>query len=100
MNRIAVAVLIASGISMGSAQAAQEGLVNVKVGNVSALNDIGIAEGTSIQVPIGIAAQVCPDVDANVLAKQKDGSAIDCTVTQDMANEAFINFAKNHKTTQ
>jgi hypothetical protein len=100
MNRIIVAGLLASALSVGIAQAAQEGLVNVKVGNVSALNDIGIAEGTSIQVPIGIAAQVCPGVDANVLAKQKEGAVVDCTVTQDSANEAFINFAKNHKTTQ
>ncbi len=91
--------IVASLLAIGTSQAAQEGLVNVKVGNVAALNDIGILEGTVIQVPVGIAAQVC-GVDANIIAKQGQDAVTDCTVNQDMASKAFINFAKNHNTTQ
>lgn len=50
-------VLTATG---GALAQKQEGLVNVGVGDVTALNDIGIANGTSVQVPVGIAAQVSP----------------------------------------
>ena len=73
--------------------------MNVTVGDVAALNDIGIANGTSIAVPVGIAAQVC-GVDANVIAKQGQGAVANCKVDQQMASQAFINYAKNHKTTQ
>lgn len=93
---VAAAVLLTA--TGGAFAQTQEGLVNVEVGDVAALNDVGIANGTSVQVPVGIAAQVCPDVDANVLAKQKkDDTSIACTVTQDQASEAFINYVKNNK---
>jgi hypothetical protein len=93
---VAAAVLLT--VTSGALAQKQEGLVNVGVGDVTALNDIGIANGTSVQVPVGIAAQVCPDVDANVLAKQKsDDTSVVCTVNQDQANNAFINYVKQNK---
>lgn len=64
------------------------GLVNVQVGNVSllnnflnktqlaALNNVGVP--VTVQVPVGVAANVC-GVDANVLAKQKKGGLASCT---------------------
>jgi hypothetical protein len=73
----------------------QEGLVNVNVGDVKALNDLNIANGTSVQVPVGIAAQVC-GVDANVIAKQGQGAVPNCTVGQNQASDSFINYVKSH----
>lgn len=89
MKRI-VTVTIALGLLAGAAYAQdqdQNGLVNVAVGDigVDALNN------TSVQVPIGIAAQVC-GVDANIIARQGDDALADCTVTQESANEAFLTF--------
>ena len=62
---------------------AQGGLVNVNVANV--LNDLEIdllnnsLNNNTVQVPIGVAANVC-GVDANVLASQrKAGSPVTCT---------------------
>ena len=64
------------------------GLVNVQVGNVSllnnflnksqisALNNVGVP--VTVQVPVGVAANVC-GVNANVLAKQKKGGVASCT---------------------
>jgi hypothetical protein len=98
LKSIVTAAVVALGIA-GTAQAAQEGLVNVKVGNIAALNDLNIANGTSVSVPIGIAAQVC-GVDANVLAKQGQGAIPDCTVNQEQSTESFVNYVKNHSTTQ
>jgi hypothetical protein len=98
-------ILLASAVAFGLAGGAyaqtqnQDGLVNVAVGDVAALNDIGVLQGTSVQVPIGIAAQVC-GVDANVLAQQGQGAVADCEVNQDQATESFINFVKNHQTSQ
>jgi hypothetical protein len=92
----AAAILLTA--TVGAYAQKQEGLVNVGVGDVTALNDIGIANGTSVQVPVEIAAQVCPDVDANVLAEQKTGdTSVVCTVNQDQASNAFINYVKTNK---
>ena len=52
------------------------GLVNVSVQDVSVLNNIGVP--VTVQVPIGVAANVC-GVAANVLAKQKKTGAVNCT---------------------
>jgi hypothetical protein len=58
--------------------AAQEGLVNVNISNVA--NDLAknlkvdVSQiPVSVQVPVGVAANVC-NVDANVLAQQKQGA--------------------------
>ena len=99
MLKLIVASAVVAVSLAGTVQAAQEGLVNVKVGNVAALNDLNIANGTSVAVPIGVAAQVC-GVDANVLAQQGQGAIPDCTVNQDQATESFINYVKNHNTSQ
>ena len=64
------------------------GLVNVQIGDVTLLNnflnDTQIAAlnnlnvPVTVQVPIGVAANVC-DVNANVLAKQVKGGGATCT---------------------
>lgn len=84
MIRITAAAAVAALAigAIGPALAQQEGLVNVNVSNVA--NDI--AKNLSIdvsqipvtvQVPVGVAANVC-GVDANVLAKQKQGGTAAC----------------------
>lgn len=64
-------------------QTGQAGLVNVNVSNV--LNDLELdllnnsLNNNTVQVPIGVAANVC-GVDANVLAHQrKSDSPVTCT---------------------
>ena len=56
----------------------QEGLVNVNV------------EGNTVQVPIGVAAQVCPGVAANVLAEAVNTQTPVCDITQDVAAQHNI----------
>lgn len=59
----------------GNGNGTQNGLVNVSV------------DGNTVQVPIGVAANVC-DVDANVLARDFKGSDEDvCTISQETAAE-------------
>lgn len=68
------ALLLGSAAAFGQ----QEGLVNVSV------------DGNTVQVPVGIAAQVC-DVDANVIATQFIGSdETVCEIDQETAAEAGI----------
>lgn len=56
---------------------------------IQALNNLVNAGNVSVQVPIGIAAQVC-GVTANVLAAQRDaGGPVDCA--QRNASRAFAN---------
>lgn len=73
--------------STGSPDQDQEGLVNVGVGDIG----IDALNNTSVQVPVGIAAQVC-GVDANIIAEQGDDALTECTVTQESANQAFMNY--------
>lgn len=49
---------------------------------VEILNNANVAAPITVQVPIGIAANVCPNVNAAILAQQlrQDGDA-DCTAT-------------------
>ncbi|HEV7252698.1 MAG TPA: hypothetical protein VGN97_06320 [Mesorhizobium sp.] len=66
----ATALLLSSGAAFAQTQ---QGLVNVSV------------EGNSVQVPIGVAANVC-DVDANVLATQFVGTdQTACEIDQETA---------------
>ena len=83
-------IIIAAAIGAAAAPAAaqlntSQGLVTVNVQDVSVLNDFlnddqiaalnELNVPISVQVPVGVAANVC-DVDANVLASQKkDGPA-------------------------
>jgi hypothetical protein len=67
------------------ATAQQNGLVNVDVSNVLNNLDLDLLNNSlnnnTVQVPIGIAANVC-GVNANVLATQKKtGDPVSCTAT-------------------
>lgn len=76
--RTAAAVLLLSTAPL-HAQDSQEGLVNINV------------EDNTVQVPVGVAAAVCPDVDANVLAQQFAGTnEIACEIDQETAAENNI----------
>jgi hypothetical protein len=74
---LATAGLVLS-VAVSPALAQQEGLVNVNV------------EGVAVQVPVGIAAQVC-GVDANVLADQFVGTEnVVCDIDQQTAAQHNI----------
>jgi hypothetical protein len=77
--------LIAAGLVSGSAIAqTNAGLIGVQITDIeiikNALNkpDINVAVPVTVQVPVGVAANVC-DVQANVLAQQKKDGAAACT---------------------
>ncbi len=74
--------MIAAGAALFLSGAAfaqtQEGLVNVNVA------------GNNVQVPIGVAAQVCPNVSANVLAQAAGQQEAVCEITQEVAAENNI----------
>ena len=94
MKEIAVAV-IALGLLTGASYAQdqdQAGLVNVATGDIG----IDALNNTTVQVPIGIAAQVC-GVNANVIAEQKEEALTDCKVDQSTATQSFINFVSKKK---
>lgn len=94
MFKIATAAAVLSLALGGSAFAQQQnGLVTVNVQDIEAVN------GNTVQIPIGIAAQVCPNLDVNALTDEQRGGTepIDCTVTQESANEAFTNFVSKNK---
>jgi len=74
---LAVAAL-ALAVGSGPAFAQQEGLVNVNV------------EGVNIQVPVGVAAQVCPNVSANVIAEARGTQTAVCEIDQATAAEHNI----------
>lgn len=57
---------------------------------IAALNDLVDAGNVTVQVPIGIAANVCPTVNAAVLAQQlRQNGTAECTATN--ATRAFAN---------
>lgn len=84
----ALATILAGALLAGPALAQQtdmggsQGLVTVDVSNVKAdiAKNIDVSENqipVTIQVPVGVAANVC-GVDANILAKQKQGGTASC----------------------
>ena len=78
MKKLALAIVFSLVLTPALAQR-QEGLVNVNVSNV--LNDLNISDNlnnNTVQVPIGVAANVC-GVNANVLAQQGRGGTASCT---------------------
>lgn len=82
VKKLVLASVAAFALSAGSALAQQQaGLVNVNV------------SGTQVQVPIGIAAQVC-GVSVDALVIDESNTITNCELTQeDVAqNEAFQNF--------
>ncbi|PSK88545.1 hypothetical protein CLV79_101385 [Limimaricola soesokkakensis] len=72
---------IDTGSNGGSGNGQQEGLVNLSV------------DGNTVQVPVGVAANVC-DVDANVIAQQIKGTDESaCEIDQETAAENGIDTA-------
>ena len=82
MKKYLVAIAAAAAVAAPAA-AQQSGLVNVDVSNVLNNLDLDLLNNSlnnnTVQVPIGIAANVC-GVNANVLAAQrKSGDLVRCT---------------------
>jgi hypothetical protein len=83
---MALAVTAATGFASTAFAQKQEGLVNVNLGDVvlnEIAEDINVDVSqipVSVQVPVGVAANVC-GVDANVLASQKKDSEATCDAT-------------------
>ena len=83
-------MLIASAFVIGTASmgapatAQQSGLVNVDVSNVLNNLDLDLLNNSlnnnTVQVPIGVAANVC-GINANVLAQQAKGGNAQCDAT-------------------
>jgi hypothetical protein len=67
----------------GGNQGQQEGLVNVQLGDVvisQIAQDINVDVSqipVTVQVPVGVAANIC-GVDANILAQQKKDGDVSC----------------------
>lgn len=89
-KRIMITAAVAS-VAVAAPAIAQNvgsGLVTVQVGDVTLLNNFlnhdqiaalnNLSVPVQVQVPIGVAANVC-GVNANVLAKQKKAGAATCT---------------------
>lgn len=77
--------VVALGMTTPALADAQSGLVNVDVSNVANNIAKNISVDVSqipvtVQVPVGIAANVC-GLDANVLAKQAQGGTANCGAT-------------------
>jgi hypothetical protein len=99
-KRILAASAVAASVALFSAPAAgqaQNGLVNVNVSDVTVtLEDIisdnninvQVPVGAVVQVPIGIAANVC-NISAAVLAKQASDAA-PCDATNETASRAEL----------
>ena len=60
------------------AQTTQDGLVNVNV------------EGVSVQVPVAVAAEVCPNVAANVIGEAVGTQTAVCDIDQETAAQHNI----------
>jgi hypothetical protein len=72
------AAALSLGVLTAPAFAQQEGLVNVNV------------EGVNVQVPVTVAAQVCPNVSANVIAEAVGKQEAVCSIDQKTAAEHNI----------
>ena len=82
MKKLIIALAVTTAVAAPAA-AQQSGLVNVDVSNV--LNNLDLLNNSlnnnTVQVPIGVAANVC-GVNANVLAAQrKSGGPVTCKAT-------------------
>lgn len=85
MKKLILAVPFAIALAFSSAASAQqEGVVNVDISVVK--NDIAndlnveVIDIDTVQVPVGVAANVC-GVTANVLAKQMQDGEAECQAT-------------------
>jgi hypothetical protein len=93
---LALAVAMMFAIAMpASAQPVQEGLVNVNITDVdiALLNDLDLDVAAQVAIPIGIAANVCPIVNAAVLAQDlaQDGEA-ECNAENVTESRQFLRF--------
>jgi hypothetical protein len=93
MRKFMIAAVLATAATPALAQIdVSQGLVDVTIQDVSILNNFlndaqiaalnGVSVPVTVQVPVGVAANVCPDLNANVLAAQKKtGGGASCTAT-------------------
>ncbi len=86
-------IMMAAALALGTASVAAPATAQLVGGGLVVVNVSDVANNlaqnlsvdvnripVTVQVPVGIAANVCPNVDANVLARQrKSGGAIECT---------------------
>lgn len=109
IQRITLAVaLVAGSLSAGAALAQQQGglvNVNLETGDVlsNIANDLSVNVSqipVNVQVPVGVAANVC-NVDANVLARQaKNGDATCNAQSTSTALNQAIQRQMNQQNTQ
>jgi hypothetical protein len=105
-------MMIAAALALGATPAVaqvnlSQGLVDVTIQNVSILNNFlnndqiaalnNLSVPITVQVPVGVAANVC-GVNANVLAHQKNGGTATCTATS--GSKALANAVAAQKLTQ
>ena len=98
LKRTLMTAAVAVGMTAAALPAAaqQNGLVNVDVSNVLNNLDLDLLNNSlnnnTVQVPIGVAANVC-GIDANIIAQQRkrDGSY---TCTADNVSQALKQAAK------
>lgn len=108
MKNVIRGILVAGALALGlvateaSAQANQEGLITVNINNV-ANNlardlDVNVSQiPVTVQVPIGVAANVC-NVSAAVLAQQRGTGAAPCEATS--TNRALNQFVQRQLLSQ
>jgi hypothetical protein len=72
------ALAVATALSISAAAAQEEGVVNLSV------------EGTTVQAPVAVAAQVCPDVTAEVLSQAVTTQEVVCEIDQETAAQHDI----------
>ena len=107
MRKIMIAAAIAAVSTPAAAQLdVSQGLVDVTIQNVSILNDflndtqiaaLNNIGPITVQVPVGVAANVC-GVDANVLASQKKSG--DATCDAKSGSQALAKNVVDQKITQ
>ncbi len=101
-KRTIVATAVAAGMAFAAAPATaqQNGLVNVTVGdvilrNILSSNEIDVLRNANVlnnnqllvQVPVGIAANVCPNVNILGAAAQRVGACTATAGSQALANQ-------------
>src|SRR5688572_27072809 len=77
-STVAAAALALSMVAGPALAQQQEGLVNVNV------------EGVNVQVPVAVAAQLCPNVSANVIAEAVGTQRAVCEIDQETAAQHNI----------
>jgi hypothetical protein len=92
---LAVPFVMALAFSPAAYAQQQEGLVTVNVSNNEILEELQLSAPVDVQVPIGIAANVC-GIDANVIAEQrKDDENWSCEAEN--TSQAFANLVSRQQ---